>query len=57
MVNGDSKPRMLSIDLFQIGHSNMIPIVYFLFIREKCSTDTNKKKMTQITKAQRGALI
>lgn len=30
----------------------MTQIVCFLFIREKCSTDINKKKMTQINKAQ-----
>lgn len=36
----------------------MTQIVCFLFIREKCSTDINKeKKMTQINKAQRGAIL
>ena len=35
----------------------MTKTVYFLFIREKCSTDIKKKKMTQINKAQRGAIL
>nr|DAD59519.1 MAG TPA: hypothetical protein [Bacteriophage sp.] len=35
---------MLSIDLFQIGHSNMILTVYSLYTRERCNSDINEKK-------------
>lgn len=36
----------------------MILTVYSLYTRERCNSDTNeKKKITQINKAQRGAIL
>lgn len=35
----------------------MILTVYSLYTRERCNSDTNEKKMTQINKAQRGAIL
>ena len=43
MASGDNKPRMLSIRLFQIGHSNMILTVYSLYTRERFISDEASK--------------